>query len=238
MKDDDSIYKAFSALPEFVKEKKIPLRSPHTDQCVKVPGEMAGEEDVSLSEPTVEDENVILCEAMKDVKIITGEAKRVEGQPKTKRISLNNECDPKRLLEETLLDSNTVNVTNLPEYMEGYVEGVNPITLEKLRAGEFSVQKSLDLHGHGLEEADVLFDEFVRDAVRSGLNCVRIIHGRGLKSKGIPLLKEQLKAWIVRAMHRKWVIAFSSARMRDGGPGATNILLRKKPEKKRIHIIG
>jgi DNA-nicking Smr family endonuclease len=44
--------------------------------------------------------------------------------------------------------------------------------------------------------------------------------------------------WIIKAMHRKWIIAFSNALMNDGGPGATYILLKKNPLKKRIHIIG
>jgi DNA-nicking Smr family endonuclease len=79
---------------------------------------------------------------------------------------------------------------------------------------------------------------FIKGAVREGLRCVKIIHGRGLKSKNMPVLKEHLKTWIIKAMHRKWVIAFSNALMNDGGPGATYILLKKNPIKKRIHIIG
>jgi DNA-nicking Smr family endonuclease len=52
------------------------------------------------------------------------------------------------------------------------------------------------------------------------------------------VLKEKLKEWIVRAMHRKWVVAFASAGMADGGPGATTILLRTRAQKKRLHVIG
>ena len=122
--------------------------------------------------------------------------------------------------------------------MEGFVEGINPITMEKLRRGEFSVQKILDLHGYSIDDADELFQIFIKDTVREGLKCVKIIHGRGLKSKGAPVLKEHLKTWIIKAMHRKWVLAFSNAIMSDGGPGATYILLKKNPVKKQIHIMG
>jgi DNA-nicking Smr family endonuclease len=122
--------------------------------------------------------------------------------------------------------------------MEGFVEGVNPLTLEKLRAGDFSVQKILDLHGLGVEQAHAAFQKFIGDAVRTRVQCVKVIHGRGLRSKFAPMLKEKLKEWIVRAMHRRWVIAFASAVMPDGGPGATVILLRSHPDKKRLHIIG
>jgi DNA-nicking Smr family endonuclease len=70
------------------------------------------------------------------------------------------------------------------------------------------------------------------------VRCVKVIHGRGLKSRNEPVLKEKLKGWILKAMHRKWVVAFASAHMRVGGPGATDILLREQPRKKRLHIIG
>jgi DNA-nicking Smr family endonuclease len=148
------------------------------------------------------------------------------------------ENDPRHLLEEAVADKRKLNVTNMPEYMEGYAEGINPVTLDKLKNGVFSVQKILDLHGLSIDEAKISFEGFIADAVKTGLNCVKVVHGRGLKSKSIPVLKENLKAWVIRAMNRKWVTAFSSARMCDGGTGATYILLKKTPVKKRIHIIG
>jgi len=110
--------------------------------------------------------------------------------------------------------------------------------MERLRRGEFSVQKILDLHGCSIDNANELFQAFIKDVVREGLKCVKIIHGRGLKSKSVPVLKEHLKAWIIKAMHRRWVLAFSNALMSDGGPGATYILLKKNPAKRHIHIIG
>jgi len=122
--------------------------------------------------------------------------------------------------------------------MEGYAEGTNPVTIEKLKNGEFSVQKTLDLHGLSIDSARESFEGFISNSIKSGLNCVKVVHGRGLKSKNVPVLKEKLKVWIIRAMNRKWVMAFSSARMCDGGPGATYILLKKNPVKKKIHIYG
>jgi DNA-nicking Smr family endonuclease len=140
---------------------------------------------------------------------------------------------------EAVLEGNVpLCVINLPEYMEGSVEGTHPFVMDKLRGGEFSVQKALDLHGLSANEACDAFHAFLADAVRSRLRCVRVVHGRGLKSKGGPVLKEKLKEWIVRAMHRKWVIAFASCRMAEGGPGATTILLHTKAHKKRLRIIG
>lgn len=180
----------------------------------------------------------MFSEAMKDVKVIDRQEKRHIEKQQRKQPKPHIEQDTKKILEKAIKEDDAFNVTNMPEYMEGYIEGINPVIMEKLRNGEFSVQKVLDLHGCATDEAKQRFGIFIREIIRSGFNCVKIIHGRGLKSKNTPLLKENLKKWIIRAMHRKWVIAFSSARMPDGGPGATYILLRKKPEKKKIHIIG
>jgi DNA-nicking Smr family endonuclease len=109
--------------------------------------------------------------------------------------------------------------------------------MEKLRSGDFYIQKSLDLHGYDTKTAQIACEVFIKEAVLSGKHCVRVIHGRGLKSRNAPVLKEKLKTWIIKAMPRKWIIAFSSCRMSDGGPGATYILLKKRPKKSKLHII-
>ncbi len=53
----------------------------------------------------------------------------------------------------------------MPEYMEGYAEGTNPITIEKLKNGEFSIQKTLDLHGLSIDDAKVSLEEFIVDSI-------------------------------------------------------------------------
>lgn len=212
MKKAHSIYGVLSELPEFVKDKKISLK-------------------VSMR-----DEKILYAEAMEGVQKISNDKTLIKRPAATKVHCVAKENDPRQLLEEALADNQKLNVANMPEYTEGYAEGTNPITIEKLKNGEYSIKKTLDLHGLSIGDAKVSFEEFIADSIKSGLNCVKVVHGRGLKSKSVPVLKENLKVWIIRAMNRKWVIAFSSARMCDGGPGATYILLKKSPVKKRIHI--
>jgi DNA-nicking Smr family endonuclease len=183
------------------------------------------------------EEKIVFAEAMDGVIKIPHRKTVVK-----RRVTAKNSCimayNPLYIIEEAIQDKRRLNVTNMPEYMVGYAEGTSPITLEKLKNGEFSIQKNLDLHGLSIEDAKLAFEEFIGDSIKEGLNCVKVVHGRGLKSKSIPVLKESLKIWIIRAMNRKWVTAFSSARMCDGGPGATYILLKKIPVKKRILIFG
>ena len=185
-----------------------------------------------------ENDSLIFYDAMKDVKRLHQKKRVVEKKKNRTTFCISDKNSPKNLLEETLLDNYFVDVANLPEYMEGYIDDISPITIEKLRNGEFSIQRTLDLHGYSSDNARRVFEGFLKEAVMAGLQCVQIIHGRGLKSKYKPVLKENLKMWIVKAMHRKWVTAFSSCTMCNGGPGATCILLRKRPEKKKIRIMG
>jgi len=196
--------------------------------------------DINISlKDSIMDEKTFYAEAMEGVHKIPNNKALIKRHTGTRRaMCLTMENDPRYLLEEAVADKRKLSVPDMPEYMEGYIEGINPVTLAKLKNGEFSVQKTLDLHGYSIDDARMSFEAFITDSIKSGFNCVKVVHGRGLKSKKAPVLKENLKAWIIRAMNRKWVVAFSSARMCDGGPGATYILLKKKPLKKRMHIIG
>ncbi|HOC47001.1 MAG: Smr/MutS family protein [Syntrophorhabdaceae bacterium] len=224
MDGNDSINKPFADLSAFIREHRIKVE--------KEPPPLR-------NEIRPDDEETVFSEAMQGVRAISKRDNRVRRKkersvtPDPARVS-----EEDRLLQSVLADSNTINVTNLPEYMEGYADGVSPLVMEKLRNGEFSVQQVVDLHGLSIESARETFEYFLREAVKKDLKCIKIIHGRGLKSKRAPIIKDYLKTWIVRAMHRKWVTAFSNAVMPEGGPGATYILLRNKPEKKKIKIIG
>jgi DNA-nicking Smr family endonuclease len=65
---------------------------------------------------------------------------------------------------------------------------------------------------------------FLRDAVRAGRRCVRVIHGKGNGSPGRePVLKLKVRGWLVQ---KSEVIAFTQARAQDGGHGALLVLLR------------
>lgn len=189
-----------------------------------------------------EQDIALFSEAMKDVKRLKRDNNRKRVIRYISRVcrsnGLKDRVDIKREMEKTLERGYELEVENLPEYMEGHTEGISPLLMERLRRGEFSIQRTIDLHGYPLRVAEAIFEGFLRDATRRGLNCVKVIHGRGLKSKDAPILKEGLKGWLLKAMHRKWIVAFSSSRMADGGPGATYILLKRRPKRQRLLLIG
>jgi len=98
--------------------------------------------------------------------------------------------------------------------------------LARLRGGEIAPDLTLDLHGFPEIEARGMVRDTLRRARRSGLRCVKVIHGRGLRSGGDPVLKEALPGWLAEPPLGSWIEAFASAPSRHGGPGSTLVLLR------------
>ena len=101
---------------------------------------------------------------------------------------------------------------------------IGPEVVRKLRRGVWAIQAELDLHGLRRDAAREALGAFMRQAERSGLRCVRVIHGKGNGAPGRePVLKGKVKGWLVQ---RQEVIAFAQARAADGGHGALLVLLR------------
>jgi DNA-nicking Smr family endonuclease len=124
-------------------------------------------------------------------------------------------------------------VADTPEYMEGVGCLAPPGITLRLHRGDFALQGHVDLHGLNAEQAQAVFEDFIRQSLAAGHRALLIIHGRGLSSPSDPVLKSKLKEWLTRGPWRKWVIAFTSARGCDGGAGATYLLLRRRPLTKR-----
>ena len=102
--------------------------------------------------------------------------------------------------------------------------GVSAQVLRKLRRAHWVIQDELDLHGLTVEEARGLLVSFLNQCIRSGLRCVRIIHGKGLRSKNRePVLKRKVAGWL---MQREEILAYCQARQADGGGGAVVVLLK------------
>ncbi|HSQ04341.1 MAG TPA: Smr/MutS family protein, partial [Burkholderiales bacterium] len=102
--------------------------------------------------------------------------------------------------------------------------GVSPQMLRRLRRGHWSIQAVLDLHGLTVVEARPAVVEFLSTCRRDGLRCLRIIHGKGLRSRNRePVLKRKLAHWL---MQRDEILAFCQARQTEGGGGAVVVLLK------------
>jgi len=99
-------------------------------------------------------------------------------------------------------------------------------TLRQLKRGQFSVQDEVDLHHLRAADAEQLLKQFLTHARREGHLCLRVIHGKGLRSEDTPVLKALVDR-ILR--HRGDVLAFASAPPNQGGTGALLVLLAPRP---------
>ncbi|KEZ77028.1 Smr/MutS family protein [Salinisphaera hydrothermalis] len=104
-------------------------------------------------------------------------------------------------------------------------EGVQHAVIRRLRRGHYRCQAEIDLHGMVVDVARQCLGEFLHEALERGYRCVRVIHGKGLRSgnRG-PVLKIKVAGWL---RQREEVLAYASARPVDGGTGALYVLLRK-----------
>ena len=102
--------------------------------------------------------------------------------------------------------------------------GIGIDVTQKLRKGDWSIQREIDLHGLRSDEARVALSEFIRLAQRQGLRCLRVVHGKGLGSPGkTPVLKSKVHSWLIQ---KNQVMAFVQAKPAEGGAGALVVLLK------------
>lgn len=109
------------------------------------------------------------------------------------------------------------------------INGNNTRLISMLKQGKFSVQADLDLHGYQPSEAREVLETFLTDSKHRSLSCVRIIHGRGKHSGQEPhVIKQVVKHCLSSKKWKRIVIAYASARWKDGGSGAVYVLLSRK----------
>ncbi|WP_248321565.1 Smr/MutS family protein [Caballeronia sp. Sq4a] len=140
-------------------------------------------------------------------------------------LPLQSRRDEEAVLQEALSDEyDPESLLDIDETLSYCRPGISQEVVKKLRRGAWIVQAQLDLHGMRREEAREALAEFIRESVKRGLRCLRVIHGKGLGSIGKePILKGKVRAWLTQKAE---VIAFCQARPHDGGAGAVLVLLQ------------
>lgn len=145
---------------------------------------------------------------------------------------LQHELDEARVLHEAMSDEFDVStLLDVDDQLSFRRPGIGLDVTRKLRSGHWSIQRQLDLHGLRSDEAREALGQFIRLSHRTGLRCVRVVHGKGLGSPGkAPVLKAKVLRWLVQ---KKEVLAFVQARPAEGGAGALVVLLQ--PGKRKLY---
>ena len=133
--------------------------------------------------------------------------------------------DEQRVLQEAISDEfDASTLLEVDDALSFRRPGVGLDVTRKLRRGDWSIQREIDLHGLRRHDAREALAGFIREAHRQGLRCVRVVHGKGLGSPGkVPVLKSRVHSWLVQ---KNEVLAFVQARADEGGAGAVVVLLR------------
>lgn len=171
-----------------------------------------------------EDETFLL--AMEGVTSLSGKGRAVIPE-KPNTVGVNPE-DPAKALYDLLEGDVEFTLEHTDEYMQAHVEGLDPLILGKMRAGQYSPEGHLDLHGMIASEAYAALTTFIKMAYNKGKRTVLLIPGRGKNSpEGYSVLRDSLERWLTRNPFKRVVLAFCTAQPKDGGAGALYVLLRK-----------
>lgn len=157
--------------------------------------------------------------------------------PPSNRVHLDGPTPPPRAIqrhadERAVMHEALHAPIGLQDRLEGGDEpnylrpGLAVSVLKDLRRGRWVVQDHIDLHGMNRDEARTQLAIFLHECLNHGVRCVRIVHGKGLRSPGkMSVLRQLVRGWL---MQRNEILAFCQARPQDGGEGALWVLLRGK----------
>jgi len=101
--------------------------------------------------------------------------------------------------------------------------GVQKSVVQKLKRGRFPVDAELDMHQMTLLTAHTALLEFIAYAQSETIKCVRVIHGKGLRSTDGPKLKLMTRQAL---RDHAQVMAFTACKPGNGGDGAVDVLLK------------
>lgn len=180
----------------------------------------------------IEDEETMFLAAMDGVVPLKKSTKGREILPKKHHTDENYKShvtsSESHYLNKFLRGEIEFEIEHTDEFVQGKVKGLDEKIFRKLKAGTYSPEAHLDLHGYTVDHAHIALIEFIKKNYFEGKRCLLIIPGRGKNSPmGRGILRESLKSWITKDPLKRVVLAFSTALPKHGGSGAVYILLRK-----------
>ena len=171
------------------------------------------------------DDSDVFRQAMADVTPLPSSG-RIDPEPaNTPPRAFQKERDDRAAFRE-MIDGDYMEGPEIGEELLWLKPGYRQRVLKRLRKGYFSIEDTIDLHHMDVDTAKQVLLDFIDNAVSRNKGCVRVIHGKGLRSRDLPRLKVMTNRVLFK--HPR-VIAYASCRPVDGGTGATDVLLSARP---------
>lgn len=98
---------------------------------------------------------------------------------------------------------------------------------KKFESGEMEIDGKIDLHGLTLAEAHHQFIKFITQKVKSGARFLLVITGKG-SGQGKGVIRQNLPHWCDDQHIKQHILSIKTAKPKDGGDGASYILLRRQ----------
>lgn len=170
-----------------------------------------------------EDERNLFRAAIGKVREFSGDSSPLPAPAKPEPQARQFERDEAAVMDELLVgefDPGTIEVGDEIHYLK---PGQRDSVLKRLRRGQYSIRAEIDLHQMSVSVARAAVSAFLDEAIRHRELCVRIVHGKGLRSAARgPVVKRMTEQLLRR---RNDVLAFASALPAQGGTGAVLVLL-------------
>ena len=181
-------------------------------------------------------EKDLFREAMSGVSPMTHDKAYHEAEKpkiKSKQENINTKSfEEEMLVHDTLSDELEIEDVDNEEVLSFCKSGIQKNVFKKLRTGNYRISDELDLHGSTLKQAKKILLYYLQEAVQFEGCCIRIIHGKGHRSgNNKPVLKTHVNHWL--SEHER-VLAFHSAKAKDGGTGAVYVLLKTQTHKETL----
>jgi DNA-nicking Smr family endonuclease len=174
--------------------------------------------------PDIDDpDKKLFRDAMRGVKPLVQE-KKITPEPPPPSYRPKKRLAYEAPIAAPLSDYETLEPLNSESLVEFKQSGIQNKVLRKLRSGQYNIEAILDLHGMTVDEAKETLYSFVLQCQKKGVSHALIVHGKGRVS-GHPILKNKLNHWL-RQLDQ--VLAFCSAKAKDGRSGAMYVLLKNQ----------
>ncbi len=169
-------------------------------------------------------EHALFKQAMSDVVPLKHDKVHHESsKPLVKRREILEQVDLQVI--DPLSDELEIEEVSADDVLSFCRTGIQKSVFKKLRSGAYRISDELDLHGTTVKQAKKILVYYLQEAVQFENCCIRIVHGKGHRSgNNKPVLKTHVNHWL--SEHER-VLAYHSAKPKDGGTGAVYVLLKR-----------